>query len=449
MKPNEFITKLLAAAGEAGFSVAEAYLAEEDSFEATAMDGEIKEYSSHSTRGLGLRALLNGRMGYAFTEALDEAAVEQLIRGAKDSALYCEDESEQLIYDGCEPVAELSLTGEDAPVEQKLAFALQMEQAAKDTDPRIKQVGYDTVLTKRAQVRIVNTHGMDKQYALNMSGAYLAPVAREDALTSTGFEIKYARDFSALSAKELGEAAARRAVAMLGASPVPSGCYRVILENRPMADILETFAGAFSAENAQQSLSRLQGKLGEAVAAPCVTIVDDPLRADAMGARPFDAEGVPSRRNAVVEGGVFKTFLHNLKTARKDGVASTGNASKAGYAATVRVAPTNFYIEPGKKSLAELMAEVGEGLLITEVEGLNAGANDISGDFSLSSKGFVIRGGVKGRAVEQITIAGNFFDLLKAVQALGADLLFPSGGIGAPSVDVGTLSVAGRSEGDA
>lgn len=449
MKLDEFITKLLQAAGEAGFSEAEAYLTDEDSFEATAMDGEIKEYSSHRTRGLGFRAMLGGRMGYAFTEAMDEAAVEQLLRGAKDSALYGEDESEQFIYAGTEPVAELALTGADAPVEEKLAFALAMEQAAKDTDPHIKQVGYDTVFTQRAQVRIVNTHGMDKQYALNVSGAYLQPVARDEALTSTAFESQLARDFSALDGKALGEAAAQNAVAMLGATPVPSGSYRVIVHNRAMANLLETFAGIFSAEKAQRSLSLLKGKLGEAVAAPCVTIVDDPLRADAMGARPFDAEGVPSRRNEVVQGGVFKTFLYNLKTARKDGVQSTGNASKTSYSSPVMVAPTNLYIQPGEKSLDALMADVGEGLLITEVEGLHAGADDTSGDFSLSSKGFVIHEGKKGRAVEQITIAGNFFDLLKAMRAVGADLRFPGGGIGAPSVDVGELSVAGRGKGEA
>lgn len=115
MKPDEFIPKLLDAAREAGFTVAEAYLLEAESLEAVAMNGEIKEYNSQMTRGLGFRAMLNGRMGYASTEALDEAAASQLIRGATDSALYCEDDSEQFIYDGKEPVAQLPLTGTDAP----------------------------------------------------------------------------------------------------------------------------------------------------------------------------------------------------------------------------------------------------------------------------------------------------------------------------------------------
>lgn len=444
MKPDEFISKLLEAAREAGFTVAEAYLLEDESFKATAMNGEITEYASHMTRGLGFRGMLEGRMGYAATEALDEAAIGQLIRGAKDSALYCEDESEQFIYDGQEPVGELPLTGEDAPAEEKVAFALEMERVAKAYDPRVTQVGYDTVLTGRASVRIVNTNGMDKQYAQSICGAYLQPVAREGEHTATGMDIQFARDFAALDAKRLGETAAGRAVEMLGASPVKSGQYRVVIQNLAMVDLLETFASAFSAENAQKALSLLAGKVGETVAAPCVTIADDPLRKDALASRPFDAEGVPSRRNVVVDGGVFKTFLHNLKTAKKDGVQSTGNASKGGYASSVRVAPTNFYIEAGEKSLNELLVDIGDGLLITEVEGLHAGANAVSGDFSLLSKGFTVEGGMRGRAVEQITIAGNFFEMLKGVKAVGADLRFPSGGFGAPSVDVGTLSVAGK-----
>ena len=444
MKMDEFLSKLFQAATEAGFSVAEAYLMEDESFEAVAMNGEITEYNSHATRGLGFRAMLNGRMGYAATEAFDDAAVEQLVRGAMDSATYCEDQSEQFVYDGKEPVAVMALTGQDAPPETKLAFALEMERTAKAYDPRVAQVGYNTVVTGRTSVRIVNTNGMDKQYEQSACGAYLQPVAREGEQTATAFEIMFKRDFSALNAAKLAEQAAAKAVGMLGAKPVPSGNYRVVIENLAMTDLLETFSPTFSAEQAQKSLSLLKGKINEAIAAPCVTVVDDPLLAEGMAGRPFDAEGVPSRRNVVVENGVFKTFLHNLKTARKDGVQSTGNASKGSYAATVRVAPTNFYLQPGDKDLDALLSDMGDGLLITSLEGLHAGAEVVSGDFSLLSKGYLVKGGKRVRAVEQITVAGNFFAVLKQVRALGNDLRFPAGGFGAPSVDVGELSVAGK-----
>lgn len=444
MNMDAFIDKLFQAAKEAGFSVAEAYLAEDDSFNATAMNQEITQYASHQTRGLGFRAMLNSRMGYASTEAFDDAAVEWLISGARDSATLCEDTDEAFLYDGHEPIAKLQLTGMDAPAAEKIAFVLELERQAKAYDARVAQVGYDTVVTGHAKVRIVNTLGLDKQYETGVCGAYLQPVAREGEDTSTGFDISFARDFSALSAEKLGRAAAAKAVNALHATPVPSGNYRVVLHQSAMVDLLEAFAPAFSAENAQKDLSLLKGKLGEIVAAPCVTIVDDPLRADGLNSYPFDAEGVPGARHPVVENGVFRTFLHNLKTAHKDGVASTGNGSKASYQGAVRVSPSNFSIEPGTQTLIQLLSDVGDGLVITELEGLHAGADAVSGDFSLLSKGYTLKNGVRERPVEQVTVAGNFFTLLKQIRAVANDLRFPSGGFGSPSVDAGLLSVAGK-----
>ncbi|MCE5344361.1 MAG: TldD/PmbA family protein [Eubacteriales bacterium] len=444
MKIDEFIQKLFQAAKAAGFSVAEAYLIEDESFKAMATNQEITEYASNATRGLGLRAMLGGRMGYASTEAFDDAAINWLIGGARDSATLCEDTDEALIYDGRESVLALPLTGEDAPAEVKLAFALELERQAKAYDPRVTHVGYNIVITGRTNVRIVNTYGLDKQYGESVCGAYLMPVAHEGDSTATGFELRFARNFTDLDASALGRAAAKRAVDALHASPVTSGCYRVVILNLAMTDLLEAFSPAFSAENVQKELSLLKGKLGQTIAADCVTIVDDPLRTEGFASHPFDAEGVPCTRHTVVENGVFRTFLHNLKTARKDGVASTGNASKAGYAGSVRVSPTNFYLEPGTLGFDELLKRLGDGLVITEVDGLHAGADAVSGDFSLLSKGYTVKNGQRVRPVEQITVAGNFFELLKNIEVVGSDLRFPSGGFGSPSVDVGTLSVAGK-----
>ena len=446
MNQNEFIQKLFTAAKAAGFTVAEAYLTESDSFNAVAMNQEITQYSSHVTRGLGFRGLFGGHMGYSSTEAFDEDAVDWLVRGALDSATLCEDPNEPFIYDGKEPVAQLTLTGRDAPATDKLAFALEMEKQAKAYDPRVAQVSYDTVFTGRSQVRIVNTYGMDKQYEESICGAYLQPVARDGDSTATGMEIRFSRDFDKLNAAELAHEAARLAVDALHATPVASGCFRVIIQNLAMTDLLGVYSSAFSADSAQKELSLLKGKLGQAIASDCVTIVDDPLMPGGFASRPFDAEGVPSARHTVVEHGVFQTFLHNLKTAHKDGVASTGNSSKLGYATSVFVSPTNFFIEPGEKSFDTLLAEMGDGLVITEVEGLHAGANAVSGDFSLLSKGYTVKNGKRERPVEQVTVAGNFFEMLKNIRAVGSDLRFPAGSVGSPSVDVGNLSVAGKAE---
>jgi len=193
-------------------------------------------------------------------------------------------------------------------------------------------------------------------------------------------------------------------------------------------------------------LSLLKGRVGEVIASEAVTLTDDPLLPGGSATCPFDDEGVPAFTKDVVSRGRLTTLLHNLKTARKDGVRTTGNASKAGYAAPVKVSPSNFYFKPGEKPLAALLEDVGEGLVITELSGTHAGANPVSGDFSLLSKGYRIENGKKGRPVEQITVAGNFYDVLKNVRAFADDLKFPSGSTGSPSCWVGEMSVAGKQE---
>ena len=171
--------------------------------------------------------------------------------------------------------------------------------------------------------------------------------------------------------------------------------------------------------------------------------MDDPLLPGGFGSQRFDGEGSASRTKAVIDGGVLTTLLHSRKTARKQGVETTGNASRPSVTAPIRVAPTNFFFKPGEKDLAALMADVGSGLVITDLAGLHSGANPTSGDFSLLSKGYTIENGQRGHAVEQITVAGNFYEVLKNIVAVGSDLDFSGSSIGSPSVDVGTLKVSG------
>lgn len=230
---------------------------------------------------------------------------------------------------------------------------------------------------------------------------------------------------------------------MLDAAPCASGTMPVILRNGAMADLLQTFSSVFSADAAQKGLSLLAGKEHSQIAAPCVTLVDDPLLPGGFASRPFDGEGVATYTKKVIENGVLTTLLHNLKTANKAGCASTGNASRASYAASVGVSPTNFFLQPGQADLDALHAHLQNGLVVTEVSGLHAGADAVSGDFSLLSSGYLVENGRKGRPVEQITVAGNFFQLLRDIEEVGCDLRFPMGSVGSPSVRVRSLSVAG------
>ena len=454
MNLDLFIEKVLNEAQKEGIQAAEIYLSSQDSFRVMCVQGQIANYTVNDTRGLSLRGLYNGKMGYAATEAFDEEAVGQLVNAVRESAELTEDEDIQEIYQGDAEYPQVNNYRSDldaVPEQRKLQLIQDVEKQALAMDERIVALNYNMVSTTSQETRIVNrivnnneAKGLDLRYRDNMAVCFVSATAKEGDRVSTGTGFKVTRDFSEMDAEAIAREAVDEALFMLKAGPVPSGNYRAIIHARCMPDLLGVFAGVFSAESAQKGLSLMAGKEGEMVASEAVSLMDDPLLPGGLASQPFDAEGVASKTKAVIEKGKLTTLLHNLKTARKAGVKTTGNAAKQGYAGAVTVSPTNFYIAPGEKSLEQLMQDMGDGLVITEVSGLHAGANFISGDFSLIAQGYTVKDGKKDAPVEQITVAGNFFQLLKNIRAVGNDLTFPGSAIGSPSVDVGEIAVAGK-----
>lgn len=447
MDKQQFMDRLLAEAKAQGIDPAEVYFSAGSSFSAGAMNGNIDSYKVSTRQGLGLRGMYQGKMGYASTQAFDEEAIRQLIEGVKEGALLREDEGAEEIYEGdaeYPTVVSYDETLAQVPATAKLDAVLAIEKAALESVDTVKQCEGTQLSTMSGEVYLRNSYGLNLQHKDNAFIAYTGAIAKDGDSTSTGMAFKCGRDFAKLDVKKLGEEAAQEAASGLHAEPVPAGNYRMILRYDAMQSLLATFCGIFSAENAQQGLSLLKGREGEKIAAGCVTLMDDPLLEGGFDSAPFDGEGVASKTKAVVENGVLRTLLHNRKTAKKQGVASTGNALRPGLSAPITVAPTNFFFKPGDKTLAELEADMSDGLVITDLSGLHAGANMTSGDFSLLSKGYLLKDGKRVQPVEQITIAGNFYDVLKNIRAIGSDLIFPASGVGSSSVDVGTLTAAGK-----
>ena len=326
-------------------------------------------------------------------------------------------------------------------------MARELERLTLAQDPRVAQVEYCAVFSESDERAIVNSRGLNVSVKGNLVGGYASVVARDGDRVNTGFKVFVTMDPDDIDLEKVARMAAREALDGLDAVQAASGGYRVLLRSDVAARLLSTFAGVFSAENAQRGLSRLKGREGEAIAAGCVTLLDDPHRPGSPASTPFDGEGVATAPKAVIEEGRLNTLLHNLKTAHKQGVRTTANASRPGYAAQVGVAPTNFYFKPTQDSFDAMLEKLGDGLLITDLQGMHAGANPITGDFSLAAKGFRVRDGRRAEAVAQITVAGNFYELLNAVEAVGGDLEFltPSEScFGSPSLLIRQLSVAGR-----
>ncbi len=446
MDKNAFVEQLLLRAKESGLDTAEVFCSEKEEFSVMARSGDISDYQVSSSMGLGLRGTYKGKMGMSSTQAMDEAAIQQLIEGVKESAELSESAEQDEIFPGEDsyPAVEAAESDLDSvTAEEKLAAVMKLSEATASQDKRVDQVMYAFISTTKQTLLLRNSFGMNLTSTDQAWSAMTSAIAtRENGTKANGAYMDCGRKFSAFDAEKIAKETADRTVKQLDAAPVPAGTYRVIFFNEALCEMLATFSGMFSAENAQQGLSLLAGKEGETVASSAVTLMDDPLLKGGFASCPFDAEGSASRTKAVIENGVLKTLLHNRKTARKQGVETTGNAARS-YASGMTVAPTNLFFKPGDASLEELMATMGDGIVITDVSGLHAGANVISGDFSLVSGGYMVEGGKRGRSVEQITVAGNFYKLLENIKAVGNDLIFPGVGIGCPSVDVGTLVISG------
>jgi len=446
MNRQEFITALFARAKDAGFDACEVYYSTSDSFSVGVFKGEIIKYNASEALGLGFRGLYQGKMGYASTQILDEEAIDLLIDGAKTNAILIENDDKQFLHPGDEAYAQLVTYNpalSEISAADKIAMARELEQLTVAADPRIEQVDFCSVMSAEEEIAIVNTLGLNVTARANMIYGGVGPIARDGDKVGSGFATFCTLNPADVDLKAVAAEAARKATAGLDAVQIESGAMRVLFDPESAGDLLATFSGIFSADAAQKGLSLQKGHEGEVIAADCVTLLDDPHLAGSIASQPFDGEGVATSVKPVIENGRLTTLLHNLKTAHKQNVKTTGNAAR-GYNSTVGVAPTNFYFQPSAIAFDEMLARLDNGLLITDVQGLHAGANPVSGDFSLSAKGFAVRNGQKCEAVKQITVAGNFFSLLKSIEAVGADLKFGTGSYGSPSILIKDLSIAGK-----
>ena len=408
---------------------------------------EINEFSSSLNGGVCFRCIAEGKMGYASTQALNESEAKAIVERAVDNAKTLEADDEVFLGEGGQEYEPLELTPYDLPSTEALISTVLNTQEKLYAQDGIIDGCQTNGFLEHSEIAIFNSKGLDLHYENNASGLVAIAVVTNGQEMANDFQVKLGM-LDQIDTDDLVKKAASGALEKLGGDVAPTGKYPVVFSPEAMSSLLQVYSSIFSSEAAQKGLSKLANAEGTVIASDIVTLVDDPFHKENPEPINFDAEGSPTHKKNVIEHGVLNTLLYNLKTAHKAGKKTTGNASKAGYTASVSVRPFTMYLEGGNMTEDELFSSVGEGIYITSLGGLHAGANAISGDFSLQSAGYMIREGKKAEYVKSFTVAGNFYDLLKNITALANNTKLPRAmgmtTFGAPSTRVDGLSIAGK-----
>jgi PmbA protein len=329
--------------------------------------------------------------------------------------------------------------GHDLPPEEKIELARRCEAAALGADARITNSEGGDFGDRRARYAYATSHGFSGAYETSSFSLAVSPVAAENGEMQRDSWYHVTRKRERLDGpEEIGRIAARRAVRRLGARRVKTAEVPVIFDAETAATLVRHIAGAASGPALYRRASFLVGKLGERIAAPSVTIVDDGTMPGGLGSRPFDGEGLPVRRTVLVDQGVLRSYLLDTYTGRKLGLPSTHHAARDG--SGVSVSTTNLHLAAGDREPADLIRSVKNGLYVTELIGF--GVNGVTGDYSRGAVGLWIENGELAYPVEEITVAGNLLDMLHAVEGVGNDLVFRDR-TAAPTLLIGRMTVAG------
>ncbi len=422
MEPQAAMDYTLALAREHRLEDLDLVLSREESLSIKVLNGRVEKVDQSTGIGLGIRVVEQGRTGIAFTERLERESVERAVLAARENATL-QDPTEVVLnkeFPAVPDPEELELYRpelDELTFDDLAAFGLEMEAAAKNADKRVSAVPYLAAYRSQGQYRVVSTHGMNYSQRQNSVGAYCGALLEENGGRKTGSDHWSARQWAPERARRIGEEAVAKGAALLGAERIPGGAMPVVLDDRCAPQLFGMYFGQFSGEAAQKGQSRLKGRLGEEIAGPELTITDDPHMKGAPGSRFLDAEGTPTRPLPLIEEGRFANFLYHVESARKEKRESTGHAGR-GYSGGISTRTHNLVLPTGEHSLEALTAIPERCLLVTELEGA-AGCNPLSGDISIGVQGFLVENGKRGRPVDAVTIAGNFFELLKGIRARG------------------------------
>ena len=443
------VSRAVDAAISAGAEEAEAYAAEATEREVRVHGGEVESLTAATQRGVGVRAWIGTRVGYAYGTDLSDAGLARISsRAAEGAGVADEDEFAAPPRPGASagPVDGLSDPSVvDWPTPKVVELALTVERTATEADSRIAGVEQAVYADSTERVAIRSSTGVEGDFEASSAYAFLQALAEGEGGRETGLGFGLGRGPADLDPVAIGSEGAERALAMIGAGKPVSRICPVVLDATVAASFAGVIGGVLGADAVQRGRSPLANRLGEQVASEVLVLSDDGLDPAGLGTSPFDGEGVPRRRTALIEGGYLRNYLHDTYTALRGDTESTGNAGRGGYRSQPGVAPSNLVIGEGGHSFDELVAKAEGGVYVTDVAGLHSGVNPVSGMFSVGAAGREITGGELAGPVREFTIASDLIGMLRRVTATGSEARWvPFGGsVRTPALLVSEMTVSG------
>jgi PmbA protein len=418
------LAQRIAAEAQPGEEI-EAYVGWNRSTEIRVFEGGIESLSSAESAGVGVRVISGGRQGFAYVGNLDEALAREALAEARDNANFASvDEHAGLARPDGHAAVDLELWSDalaDFPSDAKIALAVELERLVRAGDGRIRQVVSSDYGDGAGESAIATSTGISSQSRKTSCFIAADAVAGEGDDTQTGAGYSVGRGPGDLDVDVAASDAIDRATRLLGATKPKSDRLSVVFDRRVTATLLGILSGTLSGEDVAKGRSLFAGRLGEEVAVPSFTLVDDPTNPLAYGATRHDAEGLACRRNALIEGGRLSAFMYDSYSARLAGTVSTASAVRGGFKSGPGVGARALALDPGDHSQDELISLVGDGLFVQEINGVHSGVNPVSGDFSVGAEGLMIRGGALSEPVREITIASSIQRMLLHILAIGND----------------------------
>jgi PmbA protein len=425
----------------------EAYVARGRETEVVVFDGSIESLSAATSEGVGIRVIVDHRQGFAYAGSLDADIVADTLQEARDNAGFATpDEFLGLASpDGVEP-APLDLWRDSLDsfsADAKVELALELERMVRAGDPRIRSLRASSYGDSAVEATVATSTGIRSR--VRRTGCFLSAeaIAGETDDTQTGYGFSVGRSPEELSLAEAADDAVQRATRLLGARKPASARLTVVFEPEVSSTLLSILAGTLSGEAVLKGRSLFADRVGESVSSAGVTLVDDPTDARAYAASAFDAEGLACRRNSLIDDGVLQGYLYNTYAGRRAGRPSTASAVRAGFKSAPGVGARALCLVPGPLSQEEVLAAVGDGLLVQSVAGIHSGVNPISGDFSVGAEGLMFRDGALAEPVREITIASTIQRMLLGILHVGADLEWLPGNAAGMTLAIADLSMSG------